>query len=106
MRGAKYPGVNDGDAGGLGARSAAKRAQAELHHVAVVDRHAATIRIACNVVQGQDDAVVDISEADLGLSERLVVNVITCCPQYHPVRVEFEPRPAHDAPPPAHKPPP
>src|SRR5215813_12500256 len=80
MGAAEQPGTDDGGARGLGARRAAKRAQAELHHVAVVDRHAAAIRIACNVVQGQDEAIVDVSEADLGLSDRLVVNVISCCP--------------------------
>src|SRR5215467_11183575 len=97
VRGAEHPGIDHGNACGLGARSAAKRTQAELHHIAVVDRHAAAIRIACNVVQGQDEAVVDVSEADLGLSERFVVNVIPRCPQEHPVRVDLEPHAAEDA---------
>src|SRR5215510_1944690 len=77
MRAAVYPGIDDGDACGLGTGSAAKRAQAELHHVAVVDRHATAIRIACNVIQGQDEAVVNVSDADQGLSELLVMNVIS-----------------------------
>src|SRR6266480_2788544 len=48
-------------------RRSAQRAQGHLRHIAVVHRNAAAVRIACNVVEGQDEAVVDVSDADLGL---------------------------------------
>src|SRR5262252_11231870 len=97
VRGAEHPGIDHRDACGLGARSAAKRTQAELHHIAVVDRYAAAIGIACNVVQGQDEAVVDISEADLGLRDRFGVNIVSRPAHQHPVRVHLQPGGAEDA---------
>src|SRR5262249_32259855 len=49
MGAAEQPVTDVGGARGLGARRAANRAQAELHHAALVDRHAAAIRMAANV---------------------------------------------------------
>src|SRR4051794_38204157 len=34
-----------------------QRAQAHLHHIGMVDRHAAAVGIVCNIIQGQDEAV-------------------------------------------------
>src|SRR5262245_64843986 len=63
MRAAECPGGLTKSAGSrICARIPTERAQAHLHHIGVVDRYAAAIGIACNVVQGQDEAVVDISE--------------------------------------------
>src|SRR5713226_9966762 len=49
-------------------RTSPKRAQGELHHEGVIFRQAATISIISNVVQGQDEAVVDISDPELSLA--------------------------------------
>src|SRR5262245_45351832 len=98
MRAAECPGGRTKSAGSrICARIPTKRAQAHLHHIGVVDRYAAAIGIACNVVQGQDEAVVDISEADLGLRDRFGVNIVSRSPHQHPVRVHLQPRGAENA---------
>ncbi len=55
--------------GRLAGRVAAKRPQAELHHEGMVHVDAAAVGVICNVIQGQDEAVVDIADAELGLAE-------------------------------------
>src|SRR5215813_15010945 len=97
MRAAQYPGSDRGPSGRAGTRSSAKCTQGELHHVAVIHRNAAAIGVTCNVAQGQNETVVDVSGADLGLGDRVVVNVISCCPEQHPVRVELETGAAENA---------
>src|SRR5215831_14340778 len=79
------------------ARSSAERAQGDLRHVGMVDRHAPAVGVACNVVQGQDEAVVDIADTDLGLGERLGMDVIPGSAQQDPVRVELETGSAENA---------
>src|SRR5712691_4354085 len=87
-----------GEAGGaLAGDVSTQRAQADLHHERMVDRHAATISIICNVIQGQDEAVVDISDADLRLAELVGPKVVARRPHQHPVGVELQPRAAEDA---------
>src|SRR5258706_11824169 len=94
---AEHPGSDRRTSRGTGARSSAECTQGELHHVAVIHRNAAAIGIACNVTQGQDEAVVDVSGADLGLGDRVVVNVISRCPEQYPVRVELQARATENA---------
>src|SRR4029077_15756783 len=97
MRAAERPGIDDGGACGLGARSSAERAQGDLRHVLVVDRHAPAVGVACNVVQGQDEAVVDIADTDLGLGQRLGMDIVPGAAQQDPVRVELEAGSAENA---------
>src|SRR5436305_537997 len=97
MGAAEYPGSNHGGSRCASTRSSAECTQGELHHVAVIHRNAAAISIAGNVAQGQDDTVIDVSGADLGLRDRIVVNVISRCPKQDPVRVELEARTAENA---------
>src|SRR5262245_53438504 len=98
MRAAERPGSRTESAGSrICARAPTERAQAHLHHIGVVDRYAAAIGIACNVVQGQDEAVVDISDADLGLRDRFGVNIVSRSPHQHPVWIHLQPCKAEDA---------
>ena len=55
------------------------------------------IGIVCNVIQGQDEAVVDIPDADLGLADRLGLKVIARRAKQDPVRVHLQPRAAENA---------
>src|SRR5262249_54248992 len=98
MRATEHSGSDGGNSCRCSAAGrSAKCAQADLHHVAMVDRHAATVCIACNIIQGQDEAVVDVSDTDLGLGDLVMVNVVSGRAQQHPVCVELEPRAAEDA---------
>ena len=65
--------------------------------IGMVDRHAAAVGIACNIIQGQDEAVVDVADADLSLGDRLGVEIIARPCQQHPVRVHLQPRASEDA---------
>ena len=49
--------------------TAAEGAQRDLHHEGMIDGDAPTVSITSNVIQGQDEAVVDIAHADLGLAD-------------------------------------
>src|SRR5262249_31064195 len=97
MRAAEYPGSDRGAPGRAGTRSSAECTQGELHHVAVIHRNAAAIGVTCNVAQGQNETVVDVSGADLGLGDRVVMNVISRCPKQHPVWIELQARTAENA---------
>src|SRR5215510_15455773 len=79
------------------ARISAQRAQADLHHIGVVDRYAAAISIICNVIQGQDEAVVDIADADLGLADLVGMQVISRRTEQDPVWMHLQPGAAEHA---------
>ena len=96
MGGTECRSIDRGDSLCSRVRRSAERAQADLHHVAVVDRHAAAVGVACDVIQGQDEAVVDVPDADLGLGDRLGVNIVSRRAQQDPVRIELEPCAAQD----------
>src|SRR5262249_16514928 len=98
MRATEHSGSDGGNSCRCSAAGrSAKCAQADLHHVGVVHRHAAAVCIACNIIKGQDEAVVDVSHTHLGLGERIIEEVVSGCPHQHPVRVELEPCAAEDA---------
>src|SRR5262249_6858870 len=64
----------------------AERTQADLRHERVVDRHATAVGVICNVIQGQDEAIVHISDADLGLADLVGPQVVSRCGKHDPVR--------------------
>ena len=52
----------------LADRRAAQRAQAQLQHdLCGWSTRLPAVRVACNVIQGQDEAIVDIAKADTGV---------------------------------------
>src|SRR6266516_301246 len=96
MGGTECRSIDRGDSLCSRVRRSAERAQADLHHVAVVDRHAAAVGVACDVIQGQDEAVVDVPDADLGLGDRLGVNLVCRLLLEKKNRIELEPCSAKD----------
>src|SRR5262249_29704177 len=85
-----------GSSSRIRARVPAKRAQADLHHIGMIDRYAAAVSVVCDVIQGQDEAIVDVSHAHLSLGDLVVVQVVSACAQQHPVLVELQPCGAQD----------
>ena len=71
----------------LANRGAAERAQAQLQHNLVGRRDVSTIRIVCNVIQGEDEAIVDIAKAEAGLVELFGVEIVAGAAQQHPIGV-------------------
>src|SRR5581483_415716 len=76
---------------------AAQRAKAELHHDGVVERRARTIRIVCDIIQGQDEAIVHVADADRGLIDLVGADVVTRRAEDLPVFGEFELAGSEDA---------
>src|SRR5437588_6497171 len=68
----------------------AKRAQAELHHESVIYRYAAAVGVISNVIQGQDEAIIDVPNAHLSLAQRVSAHVVPRCPEQYPVRVQLQ----------------
>ena len=63
----------------------------------MVHRQAAAVSIVCNVIQGQDEAIIDVSDADLGLADLVRPQVIAGGTEQDPVGVQLEPGVAEDA---------
>src|SRR5215813_12336318 len=69
--------------------SPTQRTQAELEHDRVVLLLGRVVIEFCDVIQGQDKAIVDIADTKLGFGDLFGPQVVTDSPEQQPVRVDL-----------------
>src|SRR4030081_2398970 len=70
---------------GLVQRCSTQRAQAELKRDALIGPGISTVSIVCNVIEGEDEAIVNITGADLRLIDFTHLQIVAHAAHQDPV---------------------